>query len=82
MLEPRSLLKHAGIGAVLGVLLYGANAYEKPGAVPPLGLSLLLQVLGAAIGGMLIYLFGYVLWATSRLVGQMRRVLMCVGSSK
>ena len=62
--DSRTLLKHVGIGAALGVLLYVANSFEKPGSVPPFGMSLLTQVLGAAIGGIIIYLFAYLLWVS------------------
>lgn len=53
-----SIAKELGIGACVGVFFFVVSRLNRPDAAPLLSAAGLIQMLGAAVGGAVIYL-GY-----------------------
>ena len=58
----QSALKQFGIGSLLGLLFFVAGVLQSGNPAPAFGLALLFQVIGAAIGGIVLYVFARLVW--------------------
>jgi len=58
----QSPLKQAAIGAVIGIGFFVAGLVQSPNPIPQ-GISLLFQMAGAALGGIVLYLAARLVWS-------------------
>jgi len=58
----QSPLKQAAIGAVIGVGFFIAGLVQSPNPIPQ-GPSLLFQMIGAALGGIVLYSAARLVWS-------------------
>jgi len=59
---PQSPLKQAGIGAAIGIGFFIAGLVQSPNPIPQ-WTSLVFQMAGAALGGIVLYLAARLVWS-------------------